>query len=154
MLFRSSVEMQNYILAHCLKGAVQDTILKIEKIIEQCVRKFYGEYNPVLYDRTYQLLHSYIIVNAIMSGNGYEAEVYFDASRLDHSMKSLNGVSVPNTSWSEETILSTALSGPAPHGGYPPAGGNGIWNDAMPIVSQSVYNYLKSALIASGLPIR
>lgn len=155
MLFRSSAEMQNYILSHCLKDAVQETMNKIEKIIEECVRKFYSEYSPILYERTYQLLHSYIKVNAIRSGNGYEAEIYFDAGTMNHAVKNLDtGDSFSNSGWSEETILETALAGSAPHGGWPPAGGNGIWNDVLPLINGQVINWLKAELIANGLPVR
>ena len=58
MLFRSVEEMENYILSSCISSAIEETIEKIEKVLEQCVRKFYGEYSPAVYDRTYQLLHS------------------------------------------------------------------------------------------------
>lgn len=146
MLFKSVAEMENYILSSCMSSAIEDTTEKIEKIIEQCVRKFYGEYSPAVYDRTYQLLHSYIKTNVVRNGMGYEARVYFDASSLDHSANFLT--------WSEDKILETALIGSAPHGGYAPAGGTGIWTSAEPILNSSVLNYLKQSLIANGLPIK
>lgn len=154
MLFRSVEEMENYILSSCMSNAIKDTIEQINKIIEQCVRKFYGEYGPKLYERTYQLFRSYIKTNVVRTGMGYEARVYFDASSLDHSIKHLtNGYTFPNSGWSEDEILETALVGSSPHGGYSPAGGTGIWISAEPLLNSTVLNYLKQALIANGLPI-
>lgn len=154
MTFSSMDALKNYILSRS-QVAVQRAQERVYKVLDHFVGNFYIEYEPSLYVRTYQFYRSLVKSDVIRTANGYEVQVYFDITQLDHSMKSLQGIGTwGNKGWSEEKILNTAMVGSAPHGGYAPAGGTGIWNNAMPIISQNAYNYLKQELIKAGIPLK
>ena len=46
-------------------------------IIQDYLQQFYDDYDPVLYDRTEQLLRSLVKGDIIPSAKGYVAEVYY-----------------------------------------------------------------------------
>lgn len=154
MTFKTTDQIKQYVLSK-MKDSLAETQKKIDYILREFITKFYGEYSPVEYERTYQLFNSYVKTDVVPTGTGYKATIYFDASTMNHYLKGLQGYGYyNNVGWSEETILETALVGSSPHGGYAPAGGTGIWTGAMPVITQEAYDYLKNALIKNGIPIR
>lgn len=143
MVFNSEAELKKYILSRCEK-AVAQAEKKIYRLIEEHVKRFYGEYDPIMYKRTLQFYKGLVASDVISTGNGYEAEVYFDMSKMNH----------PREDWSEEKIFENVMTGAFPHGGWEPAGGTGIWITAKPAVDAEALQDLKKALIANGIPIR
>lgn len=143
MTFSSKKDLEKYLLSK-----MEDSVLEAQNIVysvlEAFINNFYDEYDPVKYNRTFQLYKSLVKSKIEKVGNGYKAVVYFDASQMNHI----------ESEWSDEQILETAAIGSYPHGGYPNAGGNGILNNAMPIISQEAYNWLKQALKDRGIPIK
>ena len=101
-----------------------------------------------MYERTYQLLSSLVESRITSTGNGYRAEIYFDASRLDYSMKLVNGKPIPNRGWSSEKTLNAAMTGS--HGGY--AAGTAIWDESETVLNSDMINILKRSLISAGIP--
>lgn len=142
--FSSTNELRNYILSKS-RVAMVAAQEKVYRILEEFVQRFYGEFDPVMYERTYQLFRSMVKADIKSTGNGWAAEVYFDKTQMDHSLKSV---------WTEEQILHTALVGAYPHGGYKPAGGTGIWTSAMPVISKEAMDALKEELIKAGIPVK
>lgn len=152
MTFNSMNELKNYILTRS-QVAIERAQERILMIINHFLSEYYHEFDPVVYERTYQLLRSLIKSDVKYTGDGWEAEVYFDATLLDYSMKLVNGNFVPNENgWTGEQVLTTAMTGDKPHGGY--AQGTQIWNESLKILNKSTYKFLKQMLIESGVPIK
>lgn len=149
MTFDSTDALKNYILPKCAI-AIRYAQMEIFNIIDKFLMNYYGEFSPEVYQRTQQLLHSLVKSDIKSTGSGYEAEVYFDVGLLDYSMKTINGITVPNKGWSEEKTLSAAAHGS--HGGW--VSGTAIWDDPMEIIDSKAIEILKKHLIAAGIPLR
>ena len=102
------------------------------------------------YERTYQLYKSLVKSRVTYSKNGYKAEVYFDADRLDYYFKLVNGEQVHNKGWSEEKTLESAAHGY--HGGQ--IKGTAVWDEPIAILNQQGNELLKKALIDAGIPLK
>ena len=149
MKFRSEEEIKSYIMSR-IKNSVAMSEKKAHEIINNFLKQYYSEFSPSVYERTYQRLHSLVKSEVASTGNGYKAEIYFDISKLDYSMKLVNGKQVPNKGWSEEKTLEAAMTGS--HGGY--SFGTPIWTESETMLNANMINILKQYLISSGIPIR
>lgn len=145
---------------------------KVYSIIDRFVKEYYAEYTPgdahkqlekynaslgkftfassYTYERTYQLYQSLVKSRVTRSGNGFKAEVYFDADRLDYYFKLVNGEQVHNKGWSEEKTLESAAHGY--HGGQ--IAGTAIWDEPIAILDQQANEMLKKELIKAGIPLK
>lgn len=153
MTFNNTKELKSYIFKKSESAMIQAQS-KVYQIVNTFVKEFYVGYSPAQYERTYQLYQSLIKSDVQISGNSVTATVYFDASRLDYYMKMINGKESPNYGWSAETVLNVAMISGVPHGGYSPAGGNGIYLEAIAKLNQEAIKVLKDSLVSAGIPIR
>ena len=83
-------------------------------------------------------------------GNGYEAEVYFDESKLNYQtgvIPTQHGTGY--ATWGAEEVLDTAMHGS--HGGY--IDGTAIWGTGLAVIG-NIYTLIKKELIAQGIPIK
>lgn len=150
MVFKNEAQLKAFILKKC-QGAIKAAEEKVHKTIDECLQQFYGEFDPNEYIRTSQLLHSLVRSGVKSTGNGYEAEVYFDVGALNYA----TGV-VPTQSgtgyatWSGETVLSVAMESGVPHGGY--AGGTAIWSVSNARLGD-ITTLLVQELRKQGIPI-
>lgn len=140
MVFKNEAQLKNFLMAKC-KNAVVSAEEKVHRTIDTCLKRFYDEFDPDQYIRTEKLLHSLVKSGVRSSGNGFEAEVYFDASTLNYT----------TGSWSGETVLNVAMKSNVPHGGY--AGGTPIWTTSMEILGD-IFKLLEQELKAQGIPIK
>lgn len=53
---------------------------KAEALIEEFIREYYKEYDPVVYKRTYKFLNSIVRTKPRTIDGGYEIETYIDTS--------------------------------------------------------------------------
>ena len=130
---------------------VQETFLNT-------IDKFYGEYTPVSSKRFNQITTqgAFVPLEVRGTGNGYEGETRFDASRMNHPTSYIGkkGFTVERE-WSEEEILDNVLIGSYPHGGYEFASGNtAIWTESMNEIDPKAERRLVEELKKSGLPIK
>lgn len=149
MVFNSMEALKNHILS-CSKVAVEKAQEQVYQIINNFLKQYYSEFDPSVYERTEQLLHSLVKADIQPSGNGWTASVYFDITTLNYSMKTINGIQVPNKGWSEEKTLTAAAHGS--HGGY--IEGIAVFDDPLEVLNTEAYNILKNMLIESGVPVK
>lgn len=149
MTFTSIEELKEYI-QNKLSSSVTMATETVYQIIDKFVKQYYAEFSPSMYERTYQLYRSLVKTRAIATGNGFEAEVYFDLDSLDYAIKHLNGKLVPNSGWSEAASLDAAAHGS--HGGY--VSGTAIWDEPLKILDAQGIDILKKALVTHGIPVR
>lgn len=149
MDFRSISDLENYLLSKC-KEAVNLMQASAFQVIEGFIKQYYAEYEPVMYERTYQLFKSLVKSEIRPTANGWEADVYFDLERLDYHVKKINGVLYDNKGWSEQKTLSSAAHGH--HGGK--YAGTAIWDEPMIVLTKHQRSILKNALLNAGIPVR
>lgn len=118
---------------------------QVYELIGRFLNQYYNEFTPVQYERTYQLLRSLVKSKVVSTGNGWEAEVYFDVSAL----KYMTG------KWDGDQVFRVAAHGIHPvrrdRGG--PVGGTAIWNDPIMLLDARAIEILKQSLIAAGIPV-
>lgn len=154
MTFKSTDELKSYLLSK-IQLTISATEEKIYQVIDKILTQWYGEYDPVLYERTRQLLHSLVKSNVILTANGYEAEIYFDTSKLDYSFKYINGHKYPHQGASGEDVMQAAMSGGHGASGLKIAATTTpIWDKSIGIINTEVYNTIKQALISEGIPVK
>ena len=165
-VFNSIAEIKDYIISHS-KPAVEAATNKVYAVLHQFMEKYYAEYSPSVYEATYQMLASLVKTDVKSTGNGWSAEVYFDAGALDYSFKIMtkhmvdggyinpyNGAFSPsgvfeNPYGSGEKSLEAAMHGS--HGGK--ASGTAVWDESMMIFNAELINLLKQYLKANGIPV-
>lgn len=149
--FNSIAELESYVIKR-MQPAVRAVQEKIHQIFFNSVNAFYGEYEPSVAIRTYQVLNSLVKTNVVNTGKGWEGEVYFDLSALNHP-KSYIGQdgSTVTSDWSEGQILSSVMTG-GTHGGA--ISGIPVWNEAMDTINPAWVQWFKQELIAAGIPVR
>lgn len=143
MEFESINQLRKYILSRC-ESSIIKAQNQVYQVIDRFVKEFYAEYTPKQYERLYQIYSSLVKSDIVKKGDGYEAYVFYDLSRLDHYTQTHEGT------WTEEEILSVAAHGS--HGGYKV--GTAIWDEPLLILNREAYNILKRMLIESGIPIK
>lgn len=153
MTFKNKKEFEKYILSKC-KIAVAQTEEKIYRVIDSCLKKYYNEFTPDEYIRTKKLLNSLVKSRVISTGNGFEAEVYFDESRLNYENGVMPLKHTPEhgmygwATWGADEVLDTAMKGS--HGGY--VSGTAIWNESNAVLGD-ILALLRRELISQGIPI-
>lgn len=146
MTFKNEAQLKSFLLSKC-NSALLKAQDKVYDIIDMFVQRFYADYDPVMYERTYQLLHSLVKSEIISTGSGYEVSVYFDAGSL--------GYSTGRHPSGEQVVGAAAYGG---HGAtglkivY--GGGADIWYTPKEILDAEAIGILKSMLIAEGIPIK
>ena len=154
MIFKSEEQLKSYVLERC-RNAVSNAEQKIHKTIDSFLIRYYGEFTPDEYIRTNKLMHSLVKTGVKSSGNGFEAEVYFDISRLNYEQGMMPLQHTPEhgrygwATWTGDKVLETAMNGS--HGGY--VGGTPIWGASMSQLG-NIVELLKQELIKQGIPIK
>lgn len=126
--------------------AIMKTQDEVYSIIKNFVYKYYGSYDPKMYDRTYQLLASLVQTRVVSTGSGYAAEVYFDYGSISYNTGAKpSGLQVMNAA---------AYGGHGAEGLRVIDGSVGVWNDPKQILDAQAMEILKKNLIAAGIPIK
>ena len=146
MTFKNEAQLKAFLLAKC-KNALIKSQEKVYKIIDVYVQRFYADYDPVMYDRTYQLMRSLVKGDIRQNGESYVAEVYFDMSKLNY---------ITGRQPSGEDVMFEAS-----HGGHGAkglkvvyGGGEDLWWTPLEILDAQAIEILKNMLISEGIPIK
>lgn len=154
MVFKNEKQLKDFLLAKC-KNAVVQAENKIYAIIKRFLVEFYRDYEPSIYERTNQLLHSLVKSNIRQARNGYEAEVYFD----------LDGLSYAGGNPSGEQVMEAASQGyhgaigdmPYRDGKFMYVHGEfgvDVWDTPKQIMDAEAISILERMLRAEGIPIK
>ena len=71
-------------IENSLKIALDKSANEIKEMIEFFIAKYYSEYEPKQYERTFQFLNSCVRTNVYRDGNAYKVVVYIDYINLDY----------------------------------------------------------------------
>lgn len=148
MTFKNEKQLKDFLLKKC-KTALAVTQEKAYKIIDMHVQRFYADYSPEDYQRTYQLMRSLVKSNIRSTGSGYEAEVYFDRGYLDHAY---NTGSHP----SGRDVMDVAAIGGHGANGLKVIyfGGADAWHTPLAVLDLEAINILVQELRIAGIPIK
>lgn len=145
MTFKSIAELEQYVISHS-KVAIETAQEKVFKIMEDVLLQFYEEYDPVMYDRTYQLLSCCVKTGVKSTGNEVVAEVYFDGGMMNY---------ITGSRPSGQQVLDAALWGLHGASGLAVADffGTPIGQESLNRITSQIYPILKSELQAAGIPV-
>lgn len=146
-VFKNQKELESFLMKQSRQALLkaQD---KVYGIIKQFVYKFYNDYDPELYERTYQLLESLVQSRIVSDGKGYKAEIYFDVNGLNY---------VTGRQPSGEQVMDAAAEGlHGADGLRVMSGKNGIdiWNTPIQRLNAEAINILVDMLKAEGIPVK
>ena len=145
MVFRSVKDFETYVLKKT-DNAVKKAQEKVYKILDLYLQRFYNEYDPVVYERTYQLMKSLVKSDVRKVGNEVKAEVYFNLSYIYNT----------GANPSAEQVMAAADYGRHGAMGLAVADfkGTSIWHESLAMLDAEAISTLKNMLIAEGIPIR
>lgn len=146
MTFNNEKELKNFLLNKC-KSALIKSQEQVYQIINRFVKKYYAEFSPEMYERTYQLYKSLVKSDIRPSANGYEAYVYFDLSSLGYTtgLKPSGEQVMQAAEWGRHGAMGLAVAD---------FKGTSIWREPLEILNADAINILKKELIAQGIPIK
>lgn len=149
MVFKNKSELLNFLYDKAY-DALKNSQTVVYDIIQDYLQQFYADYDPILYERTEQLLHSLVKGDIHPSAKGYVAEVYFDLSSLNY----VTGNQPTGTQVMEAAAqgLHGAIGSDLlyVHGNT----GVGVWNDALQVLDAEAIRILKDRLIEQGIPVK
>ena len=153
MVFKNKNDLL-YFLYDKAYDALKNAQTVVYDIIQDYLQQFYDDYDPVLYERTEQLLRSLVKSDIRPSAKGYVAEVYFDLSSLNY---------ITGNQPTGEQVMKAAAQGlhgaigsdllyvdPRTKGGS----GVGIWNDPLQVLDAEAIRILRDRLVEQGIPIK
>lgn len=159
MVFKNEKELERFVLKKCRLALIKAED-EIYKILKDFLRKFYMDYEPDSYQRTYQLLQSLVQSRVVSDGKGYKAEVYFALDNLSYAGGNPSGEQVMDAA---SQGLHGAI-GDIPNSRYNSKfqyiegdTGVSVWNGAkgpIKILDAKAIEILKDMLIAEGIPIK
>lgn len=145
MAIKNESELRKLIIADC-KKALAKAQEKVYKILDLYLQRFYADYDPVMYERTYQLLRSLVKGDIRQNGNKITAEVYFNLGYIYETGRNPSGEQVMNA---------------AAYGGHGAEGlrimygsGEDAWFTPLEILDANAIKILVDMLKAEGIPIK
>ena len=147
MVFKNESQLKSFLLGKC-RNAITNAQEKVYRIIDDFVKRFYADYDPIIYQRTNQLLCSLVKSSIRRDGNKFVATVYFDIGSLDY---------VTGRTPSGGQVMEAAAEGLHGASGLRVVPGNtgvNIWNSPLQILDAEAINILRDMLIAEGIPIK
>ena len=154
MTFKNQKQLESFLLKKC-RLALLKASDEVYRIIKNFLRQYYSDYDPTIYERTYQLLQSLVQSQIVSDGKGYKAEVYFDLDSLSYAGGNPSG----------EQVMEAASQGYHGAIGKMPYkdgeflymhGRTGVsaWNDPKQVLDAKAIEILKNMLVAEGIPIK
>lgn len=138
-------EIKNDILSKTTT-AVSMAQEEVYAIIESVLKDFYDDFTPVMYKRTWQLLHSCVKSSVRTTANGVEADVYFDTSLMTY-----NTGNMPS---GEQVIEAANKAQHGAEGLHVEYGYVKLFPDSERLVMSEIMPIMKTALIKAGIPVK
>ena len=144
-LFKNEKDLEQFLLQKC-KTTVAQTENKVYAIIKRFLVGFYQEYDPVMYERTNQFLHSLVKSGIRKTRNGYEAEVYFDLGYIYNSGANPSGEQVMQAAeWGRHGAMDLMVAD---------FKGKSVWHESLAELDAKAIGILVDMLKAEGIPIK
>lgn len=133
-----------------IKLALRFTQREISKVIQSYINRYYHEYNPLVYERTWQFLNGLIETTVVVKGNVVSCEVKMSDS-LSYKQPASVVLDMINRGMHADKNLRSAGYKPP----YSIVGEVQFWDDAIEELGgeQGIYNLLKKNLNKVGLSV-
>lgn len=145
MVFKNQKELERFIMKQS-RQALMKAQDKVYEIIKRFLYQFYTEYDPEVYDRTYQFLKSLVQSKIVSDGKGYKAEVYFN---LDYGYETASKPSAEQVmgaaEWGRHGAMGLAVAD---------FKGESVWHGSLAELDAKAINILVDMLRAEGIPIK
>lgn len=149
MVFNNEEQLRRFILSKSEKALFKATE-KVYRIIDNFIKEFYADYDPVMYERTKQLFNSLVKSNVVKTANDVESYVYFDLDRIRYmsgsspSGRQVMGVAAVGMHGAEDLRMVAGRTGVS------------IWDDPLERLkgNKEVIKILEQMLISEGIPIK
>ena len=147
MIFKSQKELESFLMKKS-RLALLKAQDEVYRIIKNFLYKYYADYEPVRYQRTYQLLSSLVQSRIVSKGKGYEVEVYFDVDGISYDTGEMPS--------GQQVMEAAAVGMHGASGLYMTHGKSGvnIWEDPIQVLDANAIGILKDMLISEGIPIK
>lgn len=149
MVFKNRRELENFLYDKAY-DALRNAQGVVYEIIKDYLHQFYADYDPVLYERTEQLLRSLVRGDIRASAKGWVTDVYFDLSSLSY---------VTGNQPTGEQVMKAAAQGL--HGAIGSdllyVNGNtgvDVWYDPLQVLDAEAIRILRDRLVEEGIPIK
>lgn len=140
-VFTTGAELKYYV-ENQLQLAVENTVEKLNEIVEKFMIEFYADYEPNTYDRTYQLRDC---IRCEISLDGLSGVVYLDYGTLEY----LTGFQP--SGWQ---VVDASSRGEHGATGLHIENGSGVKTWDQPYLDNKAKEILISRIKAAGIPIR
>ena len=146
MVFKDEKQLEKFLLKKS-RLALLKAQDKVYTIIKRFVYQFYNEYDPIVYERTYQLLQSLVQSRIVSDGKGYKVEIYFDLDSLNYTTGSNpSGEQVMKAAeWGRHGAMGLAVAD---------FKGTSIWHEPLEVLDAKAIKILVDMLKAEGIPIK
>lgn len=157
MLIHNSAELKAILLPK-IKESVRQTQDQVYNLIHKYLLQYYHEFTPEYYYRTQQLLNSLVRSEITETPNGYRAEVYFDLTAMNYTMKKIKVRKytskgyIRNNDWDGKREME--LAGKGYHSKRPVIRGTAVWDTPKAELDSKLIQMLIANLKANGIPIR
>lgn len=158
MTLKNEAQLRKFLMEKCAK-AVDSAKTKVHNEFASNLDRFYTEYSPEEYIRTYALYNSLESTDVKRYGNQHgsyaTAEVFFSTPSYEQGLMPLRNTPIHGKyGWSSltgEEVLDITLTSSKPHGGY--IGGTPIWKETMKNLGgkAGIKNLIKQELKKQGL---
>ncbi len=145
MVFKNEKELERFLMKQSRQALLkaQD---KVYSIIKKFVYQFYSEYDPTMYERTYQFLQSLVQSRIVSDGKGYKVEIYFDLGYIYKTGSNPSGEQVMEAAdWGRHGAMGLAVAD---------FKGKSVWHGSLAELDAKAINILVDMLRAEGVPIK
>lgn len=95
------------LMENSLKNDLDKSAEEIKQMIEFFIAKYYSEYEPKQYDRTYQFLNSCTRTEVFKVGNSFKVSVFIDYINLDYDIDGYDVVNMANLGYHGRPSIKT-----------------------------------------------
>ncbi len=145
MVFKNQKELERFIMKQS-RQALMKAQDEVYGIIKKFLYQFYTEYDPEVYERTYQFLKSLVKSQIVSDGKGYKVEIYFDLNYIYDSGSNPSGEQVMQVAdWGRHGAMDLAVAD---------FKGESVWYGALAELDAKAINILVDMLKVEGIPVK
>ena len=85
MIVRNQTELK-LAMQQVLKQGMEDLTKEVHSLANEFIHKWYDDYDPKIYGRTYQLFKSCIATEVVQSGSTFKSYILLDSSKMHHGL--------------------------------------------------------------------
>ena len=85
MIVKNQTELK-LAMQQVLKQGMEDLTKEVHSLANEFIHKWYDDYDPKIYGRTYQLFKACIATEVVQSGSKFKSYILLDSSKMHHGL--------------------------------------------------------------------